>query len=211
MMKRTSLSVSAVITGATILFASIGFADQTQPGAPATSAQAPTNAAPAAATPAATPAAQAQDASILSKIHKTNQEEIHAGEMAQSNSQSPAVKQYGQTLVQDHQQADQKVQQLASQLGVTLVDPQPSNAAEKAMDQKHSAEMDQLKSLNGAAFDKKFSQTMAKGHSHVIGDLEKKQAQLPTSDPVRQLIAQLLPTLKQHEQTAKQLSNASKA
>ena len=60
------------------------------------------------------------DNALVMKIHKINQMEIQAGQLAQRNSSSAKVKQYGQQLVRDHQAADQKVTTLAQSLGVTL-------------------------------------------------------------------------------------------
>ena len=186
---------------ASIGLASFAGADVAQQGGPNATSQAPGS------TPSTVAYTQPTsiDAAVLAKLHQTNQNEINAGHLAQSNSQSPAVKQYGEKLVQDHQQADQKVQQIASQLKVNLEAP----AEAKVADQKHEAMLNDLKTLSGPAFDKKFSKAMLTDHEHDIAALEKKQSQLPANDPVRQLIAELLPTLKQHEQIAKNLTAKS--
>ena len=60
------------------------------------------------------------DHALVMKIHKINQMEIQAGQLAQRNGSSAKVKQYGQQLVRDHQAADQKITTLAQSLGVTL-------------------------------------------------------------------------------------------
>ena len=60
------------------------------------------------------------DNALVMKIHKINQMEIQAGQLAQRNSSSAKVKQYGQQLVRDHQAADKKITTLAQSLGINL-------------------------------------------------------------------------------------------
>jgi predicted outer membrane protein len=60
------------------------------------------------------------DNALVMKIHKINQMEIRAGQLAQRNSSTPKVKSYGQQLVRDHQAADQKITTMARSLGVTF-------------------------------------------------------------------------------------------
>ena len=62
------------------------------------------------------------DNALVMKIHKINQMEIQAGQLAQRNGSSAKVKQYGQQLVRDHQAADKKITTLAQSLGVNLRD-----------------------------------------------------------------------------------------
>ena len=68
---------------------------------------------------ASTPGALSDDI-VLRQIHRTNLEEIRMGQLAQRNGSSAQVKQYGATLVRDHQAADQKVVALAKQLRIAL-------------------------------------------------------------------------------------------
>jgi putative membrane protein len=60
------------------------------------------------------------DNALVMKIHKINQMEIQAGQLAQRNSSTAKVKSYGQQLVRDHQAADQKITTLARSLGVSF-------------------------------------------------------------------------------------------
>jgi len=162
---------------------------------------------PAASKPSADE--QKKETEILSKIHAANEDEIHAGEMAQNQGQSTAVKRYGETLIKDHQQADVKVQQVASREGITLTPPEPTTTHEKKESEEHQKAMDKLKSLHGAQFDKQFAESMLKDHKQTIHDLEVQQAQLPQASPVRQLIGELLPTLKQHRDMASTIAKGT--
>ena len=57
---------------------------------------------------------------VLRQMHRTNQEEIRLGQLAQRNASSPKVKQFAARLVRDHQAADQKVVAVAKQIGIAL-------------------------------------------------------------------------------------------
>jgi putative membrane protein len=136
---------------------------------------------------------------VLSRIHKTNLQEIAAGNMAREKASSQVVKQYGDRLVRDHTDADQQVEALAKDEGFTLREPVPANDAEKAMMTKHDAMGMKLKSLQGEDFDKAFLSGMATGHEDVV----KMLSSTTTSDAkVNKLIAKLLPTIREHEKMA---------
>jgi predicted outer membrane protein len=63
------------------------------------------------------------DEMLLSRLHAANQKEIQMGQLAQRNASSTRAKQLAQRLVRDHQQADQRVTQLAKRLNITLQNP----------------------------------------------------------------------------------------
>src|SRR5688572_22786392 len=46
---------------------------------------------------------------VLSDLHKTNQKEIQLGQLAQQKGASAEVRNFGQHLIKDHQEADAKV------------------------------------------------------------------------------------------------------
>ncbi|MBX3387821.1 MAG: DUF4142 domain-containing protein [Phycisphaeraceae bacterium] len=174
------------------------------------------------------------DARILSILHVKNQEEIEIGRLANLRGSDAAVREYGEMLVRDHTSADSKVRSVASQENITLMsdaetqrllrseksgDKSASKAAdnsaansgrdaEKNADdsdmQKRQSPIEELRSLNGAEFDRVFAEKMAKGHAKLIAEVEKAQKQV-RSEPTKQLLTELLPTLKMHERLAKEL------
>lgn len=76
------------------------------------------------------------DATLLSKLHTNNQREIRLAQLAQRNARSAEVKSLGRTLVQDHQQADRKVTDVAKQLGIALpMDRGPGRQKKQAREQ----------------------------------------------------------------------------
>jgi len=137
---------------------------------------------------------------VLSAIDNDNQLEIQAGQLAQQKGSSDAVKKFGQTLSDDHNAADQKVQALAKKKGIELSkEPADPEKARHAAEEKK--EMTRLQALSGAEFDKAFMTSMAQGHQKTIDSLEKAKASTSDKD-VQQLIDDLMPTLHKHESTA---------
>lgn len=137
--------------------------------------------------------------SVLTDIHKANLMEIRMGKLAEEKGQSADIRSYGETLVKDHEAADQKVKSLADKQGITL---QSSGTVAK---EAHKIEMSHWANKNPATFDKDFAEQMVKDHQQTITDLQKDQAAL-AGTPTGELIGELLPTLQQHLETAEKLS-----
>lgn len=142
--------------------------------------------------------ALADDSQILSEIHHTNQKEIAAAQLATERSVNSAVVDYGQRLIRDHTNADQRTVALAKEENIPI-QQLPTTADESAQKKK-------LSGLSADAFDREFVQMMAQGHKDVIAKLTS--AQHTASDPrVKNLIVSLLPTLQHHYSIAMDLEN----
>ncbi|HZL20227.1 MAG TPA: DUF4142 domain-containing protein [Polyangia bacterium] len=142
----------------------------------------------AAATPPAT-------ADVLGKLHLANQREIEMGKQAQKNGQSKEVKAFGRTLVKDHTAADKKVVALAKKEKIDLAASTPS------------AKDDMPAPAAGPDFDAKFGQMMLDDHKKAIADATDAQS-ATTDDQLKKLIAEILPTLKKHEELAQKIVDA---
>jgi putative membrane protein len=125
--------------------------------------------------------------------------EVNVGKLAQQNGQSDDVKQFGQTLQQDHSQNLQQAQSLAQQEGVTP--PTEPNAKQKRV-------YDRLSKEHGAKFDQAFARAMVTDHKQDIAKFEK---QAKKNDAVGQFAQQTLPALKKHLQMAEQIANKGAA
>lgn len=68
----------------------------------------------------------------------------------------------------------------------------------------HSQEIQKLKSLSGQAFDEQFVALLEQKHEHALENLEQAQKEIEAEE-VKQLIADLRPTLQEHKQTADRL------
>jgi len=166
------------------------------------------------------------DQKILSLLHFKNQKEIELGHLAATNGSSAAVKDYGNMLIREHTSADSRVMTVASQTGTTLMnDAETQNMirAEKAAMSKDAMGKDlkdrekmaddsqvmkdpieELRGLNGADFDKAFAQKMVKGHEKLAAAIEKAKPQVK-NEQTRQLLNELLPTVRMHEKMAREL------
>ena len=135
-------------------------------------------------------------AEVLGSLHEADQKEIQAGEIAQKNGKSKAVKDYGRMLVKDHTTADQKVAELAQRENVDLVAATPSPGPN-----------DMGTMATGPDFDEKFAQEMLDDHRKNIAAVT--EARDNTADPgLRKLLTDLLPTLERHEAAAEKIIDA---
>jgi predicted outer membrane protein len=140
----------------------------------------------------------------LAKLHLINQHEIDAGNLAKERGQSDQVKNYGETLVTDHQQLDSNVTSFAERNEITLPGAQEGKAQLDKMQQKHQAMAERLKSLSGAQFDRAFVTAMVQGHQQAIQQVRTalNQAQ---DEQFKNLLTDTLPVLQKHLQLAQQL------
>ncbi|HSS39170.1 MAG TPA: DUF4142 domain-containing protein, partial [Polyangia bacterium] len=133
---------------------------------------------------------------VLGSLHESDQKEIQAGEIAQKNGKSKAVREYGRMLVKDHTVADEKVAALAHRESVDLVAATPAPGPN---------EMGTM--ATGPDFDKKFAQEMLDDHRKAISALNAARDR--TSDPqLRKLLIDLLPTLEKHADAAQKIVDA---
>jgi putative membrane protein len=123
--------------------------------------------------------------------------EVKVGQLAQQKGESQDVKQFGQTLQQDHSQNLQQAQQLAQQDGMTP--PTEPNAEQKKM-------YDKLSKLSGAQFDKAFAKDMVSDHKKDIAKFEKEAKK---HGPVAQFAQ--LPVLQKHLKMAQDIENKGAA
>jgi len=146
--------------------------------------------------------------------------EVEMGQLGQQKGQSSEVKNLGSTLVRDHTQANQKLEQLASSRNITLdkswsdsghADNTSSDKTLSSTDRSaehgkehasHHQELDKLRSQSGAEFDKAFVKMAIKDHKKDIAEFEKCRNDVTDAD-VKAFIDQTLPTLRNHLQMAR--------
>src|SRR5580765_3192396 len=100
---------------------------------------------------AAAPSAQGiNDAQIAHIVVTANQVDIDAGKLASSMATSAEVKAFGQQMATDHKGVNKAAGDLAAKLKVTPED----NATSKSLKSGGDKNVEHLKTLKGAAFDK---------------------------------------------------------
>jgi putative membrane protein len=135
-------------------------------------------------------------AEVLGKVHQSNLKEIAMGKMAQSHGMSNAVQSFGKALVRDHSAADKKVVKLARDEKIDLAAVTPPNDAR--LDEMHT----------GTAYDDAFAKDMVDDHNKDVAEVTA--ARDTTTDPkLKKLLAEILPVLKKHLETAQKLVDAS--
>jgi putative membrane protein len=183
-------------------------------------AQTPAQTAAQTPRPAQTPASQdsmkhdampvTTDADFLNKVAESGMKEVEVAKLAADKSANTDVKAFAQRLVTDHSKANDEVVKLAKDENVTLkMDPtKPMKADHGDMTKGDHATMHagvtNLKTLEGAAFDRAFIDQMVKDHQDAV-DLFTKWADSGKDADVKEWAGKKLPTLKEHLQMAKDL------
>jgi putative membrane protein len=121
--------------------------------------------------------------------------EIQMGKLAQEKGASEKVKQFGRRLASDHGANLEKARSLAVSMGMRL--PTTPNAKQKAT-------YDELSSLSGAQFDRRFAKKTVRDHRK---DIKAFQRESSGSGPVANFAKQTLPTLQEHLKIASSLSS----
>ena len=146
---------------------------------------------------AASVQAQSQEADATSKAFiktaiQNNNAEIELGKLALSKGQSSAIRQFGQTLVADHQKANEEAKTAANAVGV-----KPPDATLVTI-----GTMMKLEAQSGNAFDRSFIDTMISDRRK---DITTYQEQTGKNNAVGHYARQVLPTLQKHLQDAERI------
>lgn len=134
------------------------------------------------------------DSAFVTEGMQGDNGEVAIGNLAATKASSQAAKDFGKMLATDHGAHKQKLAALASSAGIPTTD-EPS--------EEGKANLDKLKGLSGAAFDKAFKQAMIDDHQK---DIAKYEKQASSGDPQTSALAkETLPTLRKHLATAQSL------
>lgn len=127
--------------------------------------------------------------------------EVQVAQLAASKAKDPAVKDFANKLVQDHQQANNELVQLANAKHVEL-------PAAPDRGKRHATE--KLGKMSGADFDKHFVQEVGlKDHEKDIKKFEKA-AEKVTDPDLKAWVQKTLPHLREHYALAQKLPEAGK-
>jgi putative membrane protein len=132
------------------------------------------------------------DHEFMMNAAKGGKAEVELGTLASQNASSPAVKQFGQRMVTDHTQANNRLQQIAQQQGMTLPDDLPDDAKQLK---------DRLTQEKGIQFDRTYMQNMVQDHQKDVAEFQQEADQGQDPD-IKNFAATTLPVLKQHLQLA---------
>ena len=149
-------------------------------------------------------------ADVLSQIHETDQGEMKVGRLAEKKGSTAEVRHYGKELAHDHAAADRKVIALAKEENLELSPPAGESVDLQKKSNHNGAVAEMLANVKGNTFDRDFLEAMQKDHEEDIAKLT--DVMNSTSDPkLKDLIAQLLPKLKHHQEMAEKLLTQANA
>lgn len=132
--------------------------------------------------------------SFIKQAMQSDMAEIQMGKLAQEKGGDQKVKDFGQTLVSDHQQNLDKAKSLAQTIGMTPPD---------AISAEQKATYNKLSKLSGRQFDREFAQHMVQDHRKDISEFERESKK---SGEVANFAQDTLPVLKKHLQIAEEIS-----
>jgi putative membrane protein len=141
-----------------------------------------------------------EDQDFMTKAARGGLLEVKLGSEAATKASSPVVKNFGNRMVTDHGAANEELRKLATQKGVTL----PTQ-----LDKDHQDKLDDLSKLNGAKFDKEYSEDMVDDHEKDVKEFEDAAKDVKDPD-LRAWAAKTLPTLKSHLAMAKDIKAKTK-
>jgi putative membrane protein len=121
--------------------------------------------------------------------------EVQLGRLAVEHATNPAVKQFGQQMVDDHSKAGNELMQLAARKQMQL--PTDVSAEQKET-------MTKLSKLSGADFDKAYVDAMVDDHEHDVKDFQAQANEGQDAD-LKAFAAKTLPTLQHHLQMIKDI------
>jgi putative membrane protein len=127
--------------------------------------------------------------------------EVQAAQLAAAKATDPAVKDFANKLVQDHQQANNELVQLANAKRVEL-------PAAPSRGQRHTLE--KLGTMSGAEFDRNFVKEVGlKDHQKDITTFEKAADKVKDPD-LKAWVQKTLPHLREHYALAQKLPETGK-
>jgi len=135
------------------------------------------------------------DLPFMQEVASANLMEVRLGELAQQKALTPAVKQFGQRMVNDHTSLQTQLTTTALQNGVSFT---PSLISE------HQKQISQLQGINALQFDRAYMTMMIQDHQNDVANFQSGSAH---SAPVLNLIANSLPILQQHLDLARQVGS----
>ena len=124
--------------------------------------------------------------------------EVQLGQLALTKASSPKVKEFAQSMVDDHTKANEELKSLAQTKNITL----PSTISEEKQ-----KDYDKLAEKSGADFDKAYSEFMVKDHKDDV-DQFKKAAEKCEDAEIKSWAAEKLPVLEGHLSMAQSLEDA---
>jgi len=159
-----------------------------------------------AATSALPQGAAPNDAQIAHIVVTANQVDIDAGKLAESKASNKDVKAFGKQMVTDHSGVNQQAVALATKLKVKPED----NPTSQSLKAGGADNVQKLKALSGAAFDKAYVDHEVAYHQQVLDAIDKVLIPSAKNEELKGLIVKVRPAFVAHLEHAKMMQSALK-
>lgn len=143
-----------------------------------------------------TSTAAALDREFLIMAAQGNNAEILTSQLARQKSRNQSVLQFADRMIQEHTAANQQLETLARQYGVTL--PRDAGPLDNAVARR-------LNELSGSEFDRAYMDAQVASHMKSVA-LYNTQVQLGQAQDVKTFASRLLPNIRGHYEMASQMS-----
>lgn len=128
------------------------------------------------------PKLRSGDLQVMAHYKTVNTMEIDLGNTAMRRAGGQAVKSYGEMLVKDHTESNNKLVALAKRAGETIPRYKPDTAIEKQQHAAAKRNAAELEKLSGAAFDREYLRMMVSGHERELAKIDVKIAEVQSSE-----------------------------
>ena len=143
------------------------------------------------------------DAQIASIVVTANQVDIDAGKLAASMSSNGEVKKFAELMVSDHTSVNKSATDLVTKLKVTPED----NDTSKALAAGGQENVENLKKLSGAAFDKAYIDHEVAYHQQVLDAVDKTLIPGAKNAELKALLVKVRPAFVKHLEHAKHVQS----
>jgi putative membrane protein len=144
------------------------------------------------------------DAQIAAIVVTANQVDIDAGALAARMSTNAEVKKFAQQMVTDHTGVNKAAVDLVTKLKVT---PQ-ENSTSQGLAEGGRKNVEKLKTLSGAAFDKAYIDNEVAYHTAVLAAVDKVLIPGAKNADLKALLVKVRPAFVAHLEHAKHLQSA---
>ena len=157
--------------------------------------------------PAATVVAQGvTDPQIASIVVTANQVDVEAGKLAVAQASSPEVKKFGQQMIDQHTGVNKQAVDLVTRLKVAPQDNPTSQSLKSGGD----ANVQHLKGMTGAAFDRAYVEHEVAYHQQVLDAIDTTLIPNAKNAELKELLTKTRPAIAAHLEHAKSLQASLK-
>lgn len=149
-------------------------------------------------------AAGPTDPQIAAIVVTANQVDIDAGKLAKTKSKTKTVQDFAQLMITDHTGVNKAASELVTKLKVT---PEPNDTS-KSLQKGGDDNLANLKTLDGAAFDKAYVDHEVAYHEAVISAMDKTLIPSAQNAELKALLVKVRPAFDAHLAHAKALQTS---